>query len=131
MLEWQGMPSAGGASDQALFNRNKHQRVNFLDLNIRAVYTTTMVELEFGVFRKPGSSNEYLPYCSYYSRHVFRGWLKAEMHWLLTHSRRRFAAALLPRLFRVGNNIPGHTTSASIWKSYTLPNPDSYWDIPG
>jgi hypothetical protein len=27
-----------------------------------------------------------LPFGSYHARHVFRGWLKAEMHRLLTHS---------------------------------------------
>ena len=85
-LEWQGMPSAGGAADPAVFDRTKHRRVNFLDLDIKAVYTTTMVEFEFGVYRKPGNAYAYLPYGSYHSRHVFRGWLKAEMHRLLTHS---------------------------------------------
>ena len=40
MLEWQGIPSAGGATDPAVFDQNKHCRVNFLDLNIRALYTT-------------------------------------------------------------------------------------------
>ena len=43
----------------------------------------------FGVYRKPANAYLYLLYCSYHSRlrHVFRGWLKAEMHRLLTHSR--------------------------------------------
>ena len=77
---------AGGAADQAVFDRNKHSRVNFLDLNIRAVYTTTMVEYEFGLDRKPGNTYAHLWYGSYPSRHVFRGWLNAEMHRLLTHS---------------------------------------------
>ena len=61
----------------------QHSRVNFLDLDIRAVYTTTMVEFEFGIYTKPGNA---CAYCSYHSRHVFRGWLKAKMHRLLTHS---------------------------------------------
>ena len=69
-----------------MFDRAKHRRVNFLDLDIKALYTTTMVEFEFGVYRKPGNAYAYLPYGSYHSRHVFRGWLKAEMHRLLTHS---------------------------------------------
>ena len=41
-LEWQGMSSAGGAANPALFDlihQNKHRRVNVLDLDIRAVYT--------------------------------------------------------------------------------------------
>jgi hypothetical protein len=42
--------------------------------------------LDFKVYRKPGSAYAYLPYGSYHARHNFRGWLKAEMHRLLTHS---------------------------------------------
>ena len=41
----------------------------------------------FGVYRKPENAYAYLLYGSYHSRHVFHGWLKAEMHRLLTHSR--------------------------------------------
>ena len=40
-LEWQGMPSAGGTADPAVFDWTKHSRVDFLDLDIKAVYTTT------------------------------------------------------------------------------------------
>ena len=46
------MPSAGRAADPAVFDRNKHCRVSFLDLDIRAMYTTTTVEFEFGVCRE-------------------------------------------------------------------------------
>ena len=45
-----------------------------------------MVEFEFGVYRKPGNAYAYLPHCLHPSRNVFRGWLKAKMHRLLTHS---------------------------------------------
>ena len=56
-LEWQGMPSAGGAADPAVFDLNKHHRVNHcLDLDISTVYTTTKVEFEFGLYRKPGNA---------------------------------------------------------------------------
>ena len=41
---------------------------------------------EFSVYRKPGNAFSYLPYGSYHARHVFRGWLKAEVLRLLTHS---------------------------------------------
>ena len=86
-LEWQGMPSAGGAADPAVFDLNKHHRVNHcLDLDISTVYTTTKVEFEFGLYRKPGNAYAYLPYGSYHSRHVFRGLPKTEMRRLLTHS---------------------------------------------
>ena len=60
-LEWQGMPlAAGGAAYPAVFDLNKHDlnkqtRVDFLDPYIRAMYTTTMVELKIGVYRKPGN----------------------------------------------------------------------------
>ncbi len=40
----------------------------------------------FKVYRKPGTAYAYLPYGSFHARHVFRGWLKAEMHRLPTHS---------------------------------------------
>ncbi len=43
-------------------------------------------DFAFNVYSKPGMA--YLPYGSYHARHVFRGWLKAEMHRLLTHSSR-------------------------------------------
>ena len=70
------MPSAGGAAVPAVFDRNTHSRVSFLDLDVRAVYTITMVEFEFGVNRKPQNACAYLPCGSYHSRHVFRGWLQ-------------------------------------------------------
>ena len=50
------------------------------------VYTITMVENEFGVYKKDKNTCVFLWYSSYHSRHVFRGWLKAEKNWLLTHS---------------------------------------------
>ena len=43
-------------------------------------------EFEFRIYRKPGNACSYLPYGSYHARHVFRGWLKAEVQRLLTHS---------------------------------------------
>ena len=55
-LEWRGMQSAGGAAYQAMFDRTEHRRINFLDLNISAVFTTTMVKFEFGEYRKPGNA---------------------------------------------------------------------------
>ena len=54
------MPSAGAAADPAVFNWNKYSRVNFLDLNIRAVHTTKMLKFEFGIYRRPGISHVYL-----------------------------------------------------------------------
>ena len=60
--------------------------MNFLDLDITIVYSQASADFAFNVYRKPGTAYAYLPYGSYHARHVFRGWLKAEMHRLLTHS---------------------------------------------
>ena len=85
-LEWQGTPSAENAIDPAKFDQHQHRQVNFLDLDITVVYSSGSADFAFKVYRKPGTAYAYLPYGSYHARHVFRGWLKAEMHRLLTHS---------------------------------------------
>ena len=81
-LEWQGMSSAGGASDPALFDWNKHRRrrrVNVLDLDIRAVYAR---KVEFWSIQEIWEHQRV-------SNYVFRGWLKTQMHRLLTQSSNR------------------------------------------
>ena len=84
-LEWQGMPSAGGAADPAVFDRTKHSRVNFLDLDIKAVYIrTTMAEFEFGVYRKPGNAYACLPYGSYHSTSL--SWMAQSRHAQAAHT---------------------------------------------
>jgi hypothetical protein len=60
--------------------------VNFLDLDITIVYSDGFADFAFKVYRKSSTAYAYLPYGSYQSRHVFRGWLKAEMHRLLMRS---------------------------------------------
>jgi hypothetical protein len=85
-LEWQGTPSAEDAVNPAKFDQYRHRQVNFLDLDITIVYSQASADFAFKVYRKPGTAYAYLPYGSYHARHVFRGWLKAEMHRLLTHS---------------------------------------------
>ena len=85
-LEWQGTPSAEDALNPAKFDQHQHRQVNFLDLDITVVYSSGSADFAFRVYRKPGTAYAYLPYGSYHARHVFRGWLKAEMHRLLTHS---------------------------------------------
>jgi hypothetical protein len=85
-LEWQGTPSAEDAVNPAKFDQHQHRQVNFLDLDITIVYSQASADFAFKVYRKPGTAYAYLPYGSYHVRHVFRGWLKAEMHRLLTHS---------------------------------------------
>jgi hypothetical protein len=85
-LEWQGTSSAVDAEVPAKFNPHQHSRVNFLDLDIRILDLHGSPEFEFRIYRKPGNAYSYLPYGSYHARHVFRGWLKAEVQRLLTHS---------------------------------------------
>jgi len=85
-LEWQGTPSSEDATDPAKFDQDQHRRVSFLDLDIQVVYSAESADFAFKVYRKTGNAYAYLPYGSYHARHVFRGWLKAEMHRLLTHS---------------------------------------------
>ena len=85
-LEWQGTPSSVDATDPARFNRHQHRKVDFLDLDIQAVTCSGSSEFAFRLYRKPGNAYAYLPYGSYHARHVFRGWLKAELLRLLTHS---------------------------------------------
>jgi hypothetical protein len=52
--------------------------VNFLDLDITIVYSDGSPEFAFKVYHKPGTAYAYLPYRTYHTRHVFRGWLKAK-----------------------------------------------------
>ena len=84
-LDWQDMPTsmADGPTD---FNQHQHRRVCFLDLDIQVVRSLGSQEFAFRIYRKPGNAYAYLPYGSYHARHVFRGWLKAELLRLLTHS---------------------------------------------
>ena len=85
-LEWQGTTSAEDAIDPRKYNPLGLLHVNFLDLDIDIVHSETSTYFNFKVYHKPGSAYAYLPYGSYHARHIFRGWLKAEMHRLLTHS---------------------------------------------
>ena len=85
-LEWQGTPSAIDAVNPDKFDLVQHRRVNFLDLDIQIVNACGFSEFAFRIYRKPGNAYAYLPYGSYHARHIFRGWLKAELQRLLTHS---------------------------------------------
>ena len=85
-LEWQGTPTGVDAADPAMLVQHQLRRVNFLDLDIQFVRSDGSAAFAFKIYRKPGNAYAYLPYGSYHVRHVFRGWLKAEMQRLLTHS---------------------------------------------
>ena len=56
----------------------QHSRVNFLDFDISAVYTTTSSLAYTGNLETPARISS--------TAHIIRGWLKADMHRLLTHS---------------------------------------------
>jgi hypothetical protein len=57
-----------------------------LDLLITLIEDFSGTKLDLSVYRKPGNAYAYLPYGSFHARHVFRGWVKAEVVRLLTHS---------------------------------------------
>ena len=87
-FEWQNLPTIEDAVDPTKFDHDKHRRVNFLDLNIKIIFTmipSCSVMLEFGVYSKPWNAFSYIPYGSYHQRHIFCGWLKAEVYRLLPH----------------------------------------------
>ena len=85
-LEWQRTPLDVDATEPAMLGQQQLRRVNFLDLDIRFVSSHGSAAFEIRIYRKPGDACAYLPYGSYHARHVFGGWLKAEMQRLLTHS---------------------------------------------
>ena len=69
--EWQNLPTIEDAVDPAKFDRDKHRRVNFLDLDIKIIFTmipSCSVMLEFSVYRKPGNAFSY-----YLMDHIIRG----------------------------------------------------------
>lgn len=83
-LEWQD--GFGDTINPDMLDRTKLRRTNFLDLDIRLQKSGPATWFEFSIYRKPGNAYSYLPYGSYHARHIFRGWLKAEVQRLLTHS---------------------------------------------
>jgi hypothetical protein len=85
-LKWRNTPSAEDALNPAKYDQHQRCQVNFLDLDITVVYSFGSADFTCKVYRKSGPAYAYLPYGSYHARHVFRAWLKAEMHRLLTDS---------------------------------------------
>ncbi len=85
-LEWQGTSSTEVAINTAKFDQLQHRQLSFLNLNSTVVYSPGSADFAFKVYLKSGTAYAYLPDGSYHARHVFLGWLKAEMHRLLTHS---------------------------------------------
>jgi hypothetical protein len=84
-LEWQGTPTGVDAANPATLVQHQLRSVNFLDLDIQFVRAHGTATFAFKFYSIPGNAYAYLPYGSYHARHIFRGWLKAEMQRLLSH----------------------------------------------
>ena len=89
-LDWGGYERQADALDPAVVAAKRHDRAEFLDLDISVersqVATRTDLKLRFRPFRKPGNAHAYLPFTSFHARHTFRGCILAELLRLLTHS---------------------------------------------
>ena len=89
-LDWGGYERQADALDPAVVAAKRHDRAEFLDLDISVersqIATRTDLKLRFRPFRKPGNAHAYLPFTSFHARHTFRGWILAELLRLLTHS---------------------------------------------
>jgi len=85
-LEWQGEGAVCEVTSNFVDEKPANQSVNFLDVSIRIVQRNKEFGIEFKVFHKPGNSYSYLPFGSFHARHVMKGWIKAELLRLLTHS---------------------------------------------
>ncbi len=77
-LEW---ADTVGASSLAHSNR-----AVFMDCDIQRVHHGTSVEFSFSVYHKPLNSYQYLPYGSFHPKHMFAGFVKAELLRYLSHS---------------------------------------------
>jgi hypothetical protein len=91
-LDWTGYDSQEVATDPMVVKEREHGQVHFLDLDMWVKYvsvarrTDTIFRVLFRPYRKPGNAYAYIPFNSFHGRHVFRGWITAEILRLLTHS---------------------------------------------
>jgi len=89
-LNWSGYGSHQDAVNPSLVTAKRHERVNYLDLDmsLQRVRTRTgaTIRVLFRPFRKPGNAYVYIPFTSFHGRHTFRGWVLAELIRLMTHS---------------------------------------------
>jgi hypothetical protein len=92
-LDWGGYESQAEALDHTVVEAKRHDRAEFLDLDIcversRPATRTGIGSwyLTFRPYRKPGNAHAYIPFTSFHARHTFRGWVLAELLRLLTHS---------------------------------------------
>lgn len=91
-LDWAGYDSQEAATDPSAVKEREKGQVHFLDLDMWAKYvsaagrTNTTFRVLFRPYRKPGNAYAYIPFNSFHGRHIFRGWITAEILRLLTHS---------------------------------------------
>jgi hypothetical protein len=91
-LDWTGYSSQQSAMDPAVVKATSHATVHFLDLDMSLEHGSdclgadTTFRVTFRPYRKPGNAYAYIPFNSFHGRHVFRGWILAELLRLLTHS---------------------------------------------
>ena len=91
-LDWTGYDSQEDATDPVVVKEREHGQVHFLDLDMWVKYvsaarrTDTDFRVLFRPYRKPDNAYAYIPFNSFHGRHIFRGWITAEILRLLTHS---------------------------------------------
>lgn len=91
-LDWTGYESHEAAINPIAVAERERGQVHFLDLDLWAQpvavsgRTVTTHRVLFRPYRKPGNAYAYIPFNSFHGRHIFRGWIIAELLRLLTHS---------------------------------------------
>ena len=88
-LDWSGYKSQQDAVNPSLVEAKHHEQVNYLDLGMSLQRVRTRegatIRVLFRPYRKPGNAYAYIPFTSFHGRHIFRGWVLAELLRLLTH----------------------------------------------
>ena len=104
-LDWSGYESHQDAVNPSLVTAERHEQVNYLDLDMSLQRVRdrrgATIRVLFRPYRKPGNAYAYIPFNSFHGRHTFRGWVLAELLRLLTHSS-------TPELWREEGNIFYH-----------------------
>ena len=89
-LDWSGYGSQKDAVDPSLVTAKRHEQVNYLDLDMSLQLVRTWggatIRVLFRPYHKPGNAYAYIPFTSFHGRHTFRGWVRAELIRLMTHS---------------------------------------------
>lgn len=89
-LDWSGYKSHQDAVNPCTVVAERHEQVNFLDLDMslqrKVGIMGATIQIIFRPYHKPGNAYAYIPFSSFHGRHIFRGWVLAEILRLLTHS---------------------------------------------